>query len=64
MWLVDKTAAKSAETIAPPVVVSGLTLWGISLQDWVYILTSVYLIVMIIKTITQTIIKWRDKDDD
>ncbi|CUH74617.1 holin [Cronobacter phage Dev-CD-23823] len=49
MWLVD-TLEKTAPGV-PPVVVTGLTVAGVSLQDWVYILTIVYLIVMIVKTI-------------
>ena len=58
MWLVDKTTSKVAEAITPPAVVSGLTLLGISLQDWVYILTIVYLLVMISKTIIVSIHEW------
>lgn len=58
MWLVDKTTSKVAETIAPPAMVSGLTLLGVSLQDWVYILTIVYLLVMISKTLYTTVRDW------
>lgn len=46
MWLVDK--AGEAALAAPPVAVTGLTLMGISLQDWVYIMTLVYLVILII----------------
>ena len=49
MWLVD-TVEKAAPGV-PPVVVTGLTVAGVSLQDWVYRLTIVYLIVMIVKSI-------------
>lgn len=49
MWLVD-TVEKAAPGV-PPVVVTGLTVAGVSLQDWVYLLTIVYLIVMIVKSI-------------
>ena len=31
----------------PPAAISTLTLFGIGLQDWVYVLTIVYLIVQI-----------------
>lgn len=33
---------------APPVGVSALTLFGVNLADWVYILTVIYLIVQIV----------------
>ena len=46
MWLVDK--AGEAVLAAPPVAVTGLTLMGISLQDWVYITTLIYLVILII----------------
>lgn len=49
MWLVD-TVEKTAPGV-PPVLVAGVTFAGIGLQDWVYLLTIVYLIVMIIKSI-------------
>lgn len=51
MWLVD-TVEKAAPGV-PPVLVTGLTFMGVGLQDWVYILTLVYLIVMIVKSIKQ-----------
>lgn len=62
-WLVDKFSGSDTEVIAPPAVVSGLTLWGVSLQDWVYVLTCVYLLVMITKSLYGVIKKWRGKDD-
>lgn len=49
MWLVD-TVEKAAPGV-PPVVVTGLTVAGVSLQDWVYLLTIVYLVVMIVKSV-------------
>ncbi|AZF88105.1 holin [Pectobacterium phage Arno160] len=58
MWLVDKATSKVAETLAPPAMVSGLTLLGVSLQDWVYILTIVYLLVMISKTLYTAVRDW------
>ena len=39
--------SKDAIQSTPPIVVSGLTLAGIPLQEWVYILTLVYLIFQI-----------------
>lgn len=49
MWLVD-TVEKAAPGV-PPVIVTGLTVAGVSLQDWVYLLTIVYLVVMIVKSV-------------
>lgn len=51
MWLVD-TVEKTAPGV-PPVLVAGVTFAGVGLQDWVYILTIVYLLVMICKTVRQ-----------
>lgn len=51
MWLVD-TVEKTAPGV-PPVLVAGVTFAGVGLQDWVYILTIVYLIVMICKSVVQ-----------
>lgn len=51
MWLVD-TVEKTAPGV-PPVLVAGVTFAGVGLQDWVYCLTIVYLIVMIVKAIKQ-----------
>jgi len=51
MWLVD-TVEKAAPGV-PPVLVTGLPVAGVGLQDWVYILTLVYLIVMIAKSVKQ-----------
>ncbi|QDH46277.1 putative holin [Aeromonas phage LAh2] len=45
MWLVDK--AGEAALAAPPAVVTGITLMGVSLQDWVYIATLFYLVILI-----------------
>lgn len=51
MWLVD-TVEKTAPGV-PPVLITGLTFAGVGLQDWVYLLTVVYLLVMIVKTVVQ-----------
>lgn len=56
MWLVDE-AAESSLHASPPVVVSGLSVLGIGLQDWVYILTIIYLLWSIGKGIF-TAVQW------
>lgn len=38
----------ATSTGALPVTVSGLTLIGIQLQDWVYILTIIYLLALLV----------------
>lgn len=35
---------------APPITVAGLTVAGVELQDWVYILTIIWLVVQICTT--------------
>lgn len=60
MWLVDDAAQSSG--LAPPVIVSGLTVCGVGLQDWVYILTIVYLVFQIGKFILNAVTKWRSKN--
>lgn len=60
MWLVDK--AGEAALAAPPVAVTGLTLIGISLQDWVYIMTLVYLVILIIVKVKEAFFGKRTGD--
>ena len=51
----------------PPVAVSVVTLFGMTLSDWAYLLTIVYTFLMIIHFVyTKTLKPWRDslKDDD
>ena len=48
----------------PPVAVSALTLFGIGLQDWVYLLTLVYIGIQVGWFIWSKILKkGRDGDD-
>lgn len=54
MWLVDK--AGEGALAAPPVAVTGLAIAGVSLQDWVYIMTLVYLVVLIVIKIKELIV--------
>ncbi|WNL63510.1 holin [Aeromonas phage phiA014L] len=60
MWLVDK--AGEAALAAPPVAVTGLAIAGVSLQDWVYIMTLVYLVVLIIIKIKEAFFGKRTGD--
>lgn len=63
MWLVDEAADKGLGA-APPVIVSGLTVMGVSLQDWVYILTIIYILFKIGQAVVTTISKWRNRNND
>lgn len=60
MWLVDK--AGETALAAPPVAVTGLAIAGVSLQDWVYIMTLVYLVVLIIIKIKEAFFGKRTGD--
>ena len=49
---------------SPPVVVSGLTLSGIQLQDWLILATILYTVIQIIillPTLKQSFSEWRKK---
>ncbi|CCI88426.2 hypothetical protein BN110_007 [Yersinia phage phiR8-01] len=57
MWLVDEVIDRVPGTVVtatPPALVSGLTWAGVSMQDWVYILTIIYIVINIVKPV----IKW------
>lgn len=60
MWLVDEVVEKAAP-IAPPAAVAGLSVLGVSLQDWVYIWTLVYIAIQITKPAIQWAYKkWKE----
>ena len=48
---------------APPVTVVGMTLGGVSLQEWVLILTAVYTVLQIGFLIRDKVFRRKDKDD-
>jgi hypothetical protein len=57
---VTMTVAKTS----PPVVVSGLTLAGVQLQDWLIIVTLLYTVIQIIivlPKLKQSFKEWRKK---
>ena len=57
---VTMTVAK----VSPPVVVSGLTLGGAQLQDWLIIATLIYTVIQIIillPKLKQSFKEWRNK---
>ena len=49
---------------SPPVIVTGMTLMGIQLQDWLIITTLLYTVIQIIialPKLKQSLKEWRDK---
>ena len=43
----DLNAVTEAIKAAPPITVGGLTIWGVSLSEWVLILTAIYTVLQI-----------------
>lgn len=48
---------------APLVVVTGFSLFGFTLQEWVYLLTIVYTVMRIVEFVYRLIVKWLRKKD-
>gem|GEM_PF-2823994 len=59
-------AAETAMRVAPsvPITVTGLSLWGVGMQDWVYIATFLLTLLMIVERLWKLWQKWRASDDD
>ena len=54
----------AAAKVSPPVVVSGLTLTGVQLQDWLIMATLLYTVIQIIialPKLKQSLKEWRNK---
>lgn len=47
--------------ISPPVTVSVITVLGLTLHEWVYVVTILYTLIAIVTLIKK---HWIDKDDD
>lgn len=55
--------ATEAARISPPVAVTGLSLYGVSLQDWVLVVTLVYTVASLVFLIRDKLyIPWRIKN--
>jgi len=63
--MIDHKAEMAREGVlsAPPALVAGLTLLGVSLQDWVLILTICWLLFQISYFIYQRYKDWNNDDD-
>ena len=61
-WL--SMAVMAVAKVSPPVIVSGLTLGGVQLQDWLIMVTILYTLIQIIielPKLKQSFKEWRKK---
>ncbi|GHH52458.1 hypothetical protein GCM10009090_16440 [[Pseudomonas] boreopolis] len=57
-----ESVAAAAAKLSPPVTVVGVTILGYSLQDWVYVLTIIYtLMLMAHHVVSKWIPMWRNR---
>lgn len=59
MWLLDEVADKMQGGLTLGVSVSTISLFGVPLNEWVYILTIIILLTQLIRTIVNVFIKIR-----
>ena len=61
---IEHGLSMAAIKTSPPVIVSGLTLAGVQLQDWLIMATILYTVIQIIialPELKQSFKEWRDK---
>ena len=61
---IGEGVALGAAKVSPPVIVSGLTVVGVQLQDWLILATILYTVIQIIillPTLKQSFSEWRKK---
>lgn len=61
---IENGLSMAAIKTSPPVIVTGMTLAGIQLQDWLIITTLLYTVIQIIillPKLKQSFNEWRDK---
>ena len=61
---IEHGLSMAAIKTSPPVVVSGLTLAGVQLQDWLIMATILYTVIQIIISLPElkkSLKEWRDK---
>ena len=61
---IENGLSMAAIKTSPPVIVTGMTLAGIQLQDWLIITTLLYTVIQIIialPKLKQSLKEWRDK---
>ncbi len=59
MWLLDEVADKMQGGLTLGVSVSTISLFGVPLNEWVYILTIIILLTQLIRTIVNVFVKIR-----
>lgn len=59
MWLLDEVADKMQGGLTLGVSVSTISLFGVPLNEWVYILTIIILLTQLIRTVVNVFIKIR-----
>jgi hypothetical protein len=55
------TSASRMVPLAPPVTVAGMSVYGVGLQDWVYIATLLYIAIQIAYTVYKVVGKRRGR---
>ena len=61
---IENGLSMAAIKTSPPIIVTGMTLAGIQLQDWLIITTLLYTVIQIIialPKLKQSLKEWRDK---
>ena len=61
---IENGLSMAAIKTSPPVIVTGMTLMGIQLQDWLIITTLLYTVIQIIialPKLKKSLKEWRDK---
>lgn len=61
---IENGLSMAVAKVSPPVVVSGLTVTGVQLQDWLIMVTILYTLIQIIialPKLKQSFKKWRKK---
>ena len=61
---IENGLSMAAIKTSPPVIVTGMTLMGIQLQDWLIMATIIYTVIQIIialPKLKQSFNEWRDK---
>lgn len=59
---INQDLTYEAARLSPPVAITGLSLWGVSLQDWVLIATLIYTVVSFVFLLRDKVYRpWKDK---
>lgn len=53
--MIGRAVTDSVKEVAPPLIITSASFAGVSFQNWVYILTAVYTLVQILRTVPKII---------